>query len=87
MVVHRFTRRSTIGGAGVSQICPRFRGDDTKIAPPGDIFDQPSDKMSRIRDKVAHHVGDHVVLSPEGAALVTSTGMESSYPRPPQTIE
>ena len=39
--------RSTIeGGAGMSQFCPRFGRDGTKIAPPGDIFGQPPGKMS-----------------------------------------
>ena len=30
--------------------------------------------------------GSHVVLSPEGAVLVTSPGTKSSYPRPPQSL-
>ena len=42
--------------------------------------------MIPIWGKLADHVGDHVVLSPEGAALVTSPGTESSYPRPPQSL-
>ena len=42
--------------------------------------------MSWIRGKLADHVGDHVVLSPEGAVLVTSPGTESSYPRPPHSL-
>ena len=42
--------------------------------------------MSLIRGKLADHVGDHVVLSPEGAVLVSSTGTESSYPRPPHSL-
>ena len=37
-------------------------------------------------DKLADHVGDHVVLSPEEAVLLTSLGTESSYPRPPQSL-
>ena len=32
------------------------------------------------------HVGDHVVLSPEGAVLVTSPGTKSSYRHPPQYL-
>ena len=39
-----------------------------------------------MRDKLAYHVGDHVVLSPEGAVLATSPGTESSYPRPAQLL-
>ena len=35
----------------------------------------------------ADHVGDHVVLSPEGAVLVTSPGMEASIPPPPPSIQ
>ena len=36
--------------------------------------------------KLADHVGDHVVLSPEGAILVTPSGTKSSYPRPSQSL-
>ena len=57
-----------------------------KIAPTGDIFDQSPGGMSRIRGKLADHVGDHIVLSPEEGILVTSPGTESSYPRPPQSL-
>ena len=57
-----------------------------KIAPPGDIFDQPPGEMSSIRGKLADHVGDNVVLFPDGAVLVTSLGTESSYLRPPQSL-
>ena len=42
--------------------------------------------MRKIWGKLADHVEDHVVLSPEGAVLVTSLGTESSYPRPPQSL-
>ena len=42
--------------------------------------------MSWIRGKLADHVGGHVVLSPEEGVLVTSAGTESSYPRPPQSL-
>ena len=42
--------------------------------------------MRLVRGKLADHVGDHVVLSPEGAVLVTSPGTKSSYPRPPQSL-
>ena len=74
------------GGAGSSNFVPALGGDDTKIAPTGDIFGQPPGGMSSVRGKLANHVGNHVVLSPEGAILVTSTGTESSYPRPPQSL-
>ena len=43
--------------------------------------------MSSIRGKLANHVGDHVVLSPERVVLVTSPGTASSYPRPPQSLK
>ena len=42
--------------------------------------------MSWIRGKLADHVGDHVVLSPEEGVLVTSLETESSYPRIPQSL-
>ena len=48
-----------------------------KIAPPGDFFDQPLGKMCWIRDKLADHIGDHIVLSTEGVVLATSPGTES----------
>ena len=57
------------------------------LHPTGDIFDQPLlGGMSWIRGKIADHVGDHVVLSPEEGVLVTSPGTEMSYPRPPQSL-
>ena len=65
---------------------PILRGNGTKIAPTGEIFDQPPGGMSWIRGKLANHVGDHVVLSPEEGVLVTSPGTESSYPRLPQSL-
>ena len=72
--------RSTNGGGGCNNFVPVLAGDDTKIAPTGDIFDQPPSGMISIRGKVADHVGDHnIVLSSEGAVLVTSPGTESSY--------
>ena len=42
--------------------------------------------MSWIRGKLADHVGDHIVLSPEEGVLVTSPGTESSHPRLPQSL-
>ena len=78
---------STIeGGGGCNHFFPALRGNDTKMAPTGDIFDPPPGGMSWIRGKLADHVGDHVVLSPEEDVLVTSPGMESSYPRLPQSL-
>ena len=74
------------GGAGSNNFVPVLGGDGTKIAPNGDIFGQPPGGMSSVRGKLADHVGDHVVLSPEGAVLVTFTGTKSSYPRPPQSL-
>ena len=72
-----------LGGRGCRKFIPVL-GDGTKIAPPGDITDQPSSGMSWNRGKFADHVGDYVVvLSPEGTVLVTSPGTESSYPPPP----
>ena len=54
------------GGGGCHNFVPVLGGDDTKIAPPGDLFDQPPGEMSWIRGKLADHAGDHVALSPEG---------------------
>ena len=47
-----------------------------------DLFDRPPGEMNWIRGKLADHVGDHVVLSPEGVVLVPTPGTESSYPPP-----
>ena len=58
-----------------------------KMVPPGDLFDQSPGEMSLIRGKLADHVGNYVVLSPEGVVLVTSPGTKSSYPRPPQSLK
>ena len=75
---------STIeGGRGCNIFVPVLGGNGTKIAPTGDIFDQPPGQMRWIRDKLADHIGDRAVSSPEGAVLVTSPGMKSSYPPPP----
>ena len=74
------------GRRGCNSFVPVLRGNGTKIAPTGDIFDQPPRGMSWIRGKLADHVGDHVVLSPEKCVLVTSPGTESSYPRLPQSL-
>ena len=75
------------GEAGMSQNCPRFGEGGTKTAPPGDLFNRPPGEMSWIRGKLADHVGDHVVLSPEGVVLMTSSWTESLYPRPPQSLK
>ena len=67
------------GGRGCNKFVPVLGGDGTKIVPTGDTFDQPPGGISFIRGKLADHVGDYLVLSPEGAVLVTSPGTESSY--------
>ena len=70
------------GGGGCNKYVPLLGGNGTKIVPSGDIFDQPPGQMRWIRGKLADHVGDHVVVSPEGAVLVTFPGTKSSYPHP-----
>ena len=65
------------------QTCPRLGGNGIKIAPPGDIVDQPTCERSSIRRKLTDHVGNHVVLSPGGAVLVISPGEKSSNPPTP----
>ena len=72
---------------GCNKFVPVLRGDGTKIAPPGDLFDKPPVEMNWIRGKLADHAGDHVVLSPEGVVFGPSPGTESSYPRHPQSSE
>ena len=74
------------GGWGCNTFVPLLRGDGTKIASTGDIFDQPPGGINCIRGKLADHVGDHLLLSSEGAVLVIYPGTESSYPRPPQSL-
>ena len=74
------------GGGGCNKFVPVLRGNGKKIASTGDIFDQPPGQMQWIRGKLANHVRDHVVLSPEGAVLVTSPGTKSSYPCSPQSL-
>ena len=74
------------GGLGRNKFVPVFGGNGTKIAPTGDIVDQPPSQIRLIRGKLADHVGDHVVLSSEGAVLGTSPGTKSSYPRPAQSL-
>ena len=57
------------------------------MVPPGDLFDQSPGEMSLIRGKLADHVENYVVLSPEGVVLVTSTGTKSSYSRSPRSLK
>ena len=86
VIVHQ--SRSTIGGRrGCNNFVPVLGGDGTKIAPPGDLFDQPPGEMSWSRGKLADHAGDHVGLFPEGVVFMPAPGTESSYPRPPQSLE
>ena len=73
--------RSTIGG-GCNKFVPVLGGDDTKIVPPGDLFDKSPGEMVSIRGKLADHAGDNVVLSPEGIVFVPSP-----CPRPPHSLE
>ena len=75
------------GRRGCHKFVPVLGVDRTKIAPPGDLYDQPSSERSRIWGKLAGLVGDHVILSPEGVILMTSPGTESSYPRLPQSLK
>ena len=75
-----------LGGRGCNKSVPVLGEKGTKIVSTGDIFDQPSGQMRWIRGKLADRVGDHVVVSPEAAVLVTSPGTKSSYPRPPQSL-
>ena len=70
------------GGGGCHKFVPFLGGDGTKIAPLGDLFDQPPGEISRIRGKLADHVGDNVVLSPEGIVLVPR-GRNRRIPAPP----
>ena len=79
--------RSTIErGRVCNNLVPVLRGNGTKIAPTGDICVQPPGEMSWIRGKLADHVRDHAVLSPEEVVLVTSSGTELSHPRPSQSL-
>ena len=73
-------------GRGCNKLVPVLRGNGTKIAPTGDICVQPPGEMSWIRGKLADHVGEHAVLSPEEVVLVTSSGTELSHPRPSQSL-
>ena len=60
------------GGRRYHRFVSVLRVDGTKIAPPGDLFDQPSVEMHSIWGKLANHLGDNVVLSPEEVILLTS---------------
>ena len=50
------------------------------------MFDESPYEMIWIRGKLADHVEDHAVLFPDEAVLATSTGTESSHPRPPKSL-
>ena len=81
-----FRQVQCLGGRGCNIFVPVLGENGTKIAPIGEIFDQPPGQMRWIWAKLADHVGDHLVSSPEGAVLVTSPETKSSYPRPPQSL-
>ena len=78
--------RSTIGGGGgdVTILSPFWEGTARKHPLPGTYLTNPL-----VNDlnagQACRPCGGDVVLSPEGVVLVTSPGMESSYPRPPQS--
>ena len=42
--------------------------------------------MSGTQGRLSDHVDDHAVPSPEGSVLVTTPGMEFSYPRLSQSL-
>ena len=84
--IPRWTRSTIERGRGCNKFVPVLRGNGTKIAPTGGICVQPPGEMSWIRGKLADHVGDHAVLSPEEVILVTSSGTELSHPRPSQSL-
>ena len=84
--IHCVTRSTIERGRGCNKFAPVLRGNGTKIAPIGEICVQPPGEMSWIRGKLADHVGDHAVLSPEEVVLVTSSGTELSHPRPSQSL-
>ena len=75
------------GGRGCHKFVSVLGRDGTKIAPPGDLFDQSLGEMSSVQGKLADHVEDHVVLPPKEVVLVTYPGTESSYPRPSQSLK
>ena len=74
------------GGRECRKFVPVLRGGGIKIAPPGDIFDQPLGEMSWIRGKRVDRVEVQTLLSTEGAVLTTTSGTELSHPRPPQSL-
>ena len=53
------------GGGECRRFVPIWIGDGTKMAPPGDIFDQLPGEMNLLRVKLANHLEEHAVLSPE----------------------
>ena len=74
------------GERGCNIFVPVLGGNGTKIAPTGEILNQPPGQMRLIWGKLAGHVGNLVVSSSDGAVLVTSPATKSSYPRPPQSL-
>ena len=70
-------------GRGCNKFVPVLGRDGTKIASPGHLFDQFPGEISLIRGKLANHVRDHVVLSPEGVVSVTFRGWNHRIPAPP----
>ena len=70
----------------ISQFFPHFGRGRHERNPLGNIFDQPLGEMSWIRGKLANHVGDHIAIPLESAAMVTSLGTESSNTSPAHSL-
>ena len=66
---------------------PVLIGDGTKIAPTEDILDQTPGGMSWIQGKLTDHVGEHVVLSPEGVVLIAFPGDKIVVSPPSPIVE
>ena len=54
------------------EMFPVLGGDDSKLFPVGDVYRQLRCERSSVRRNIAYHIGDHIILSPGGAVLVTS---------------
>ena len=65
---------------------PVLGGDGAKIAPTGDIYDQPPGEISWIRGKLADHVEDHAVSIPGRGCFGDLPGDGIVVSPPPQSL-
>ena len=74
------------GGGDVTNLSSFWEGTARKYPLVGTYLTNPWSNAMNSGQTCRPCRGSHVVLSPQGAVLVTSPGTKSSYPHPPQSL-